>query len=301
MSKILIVGSKGFIGSNCYHSFRGRSEENTVFGADVVVDYNDPCYFQIDALNFDFKELFRTHKFDYCINCAGAASVPDSFINPARDFALNVNLVVHLLNAIREGAPSCVLIQMSSAAVYGNPVTLPVPETQDLKPLSPYGYHKKEAEELCGMYSQHFNVRSVIFRIFSAYGEGLTKQLFWDLYKKSKKGEDLVLFGTGNETRDFIHIDDIVQGVQVVMNHPDLDHAIINMGNGIEITIKEAAEKLMNALGVERKLIFNGKTREGDPLYWKADIGYFEKLGYKQKIAFDEGVLRYSKWVKDQQ
>ncbi|HEY9195698.1 MAG TPA: SDR family oxidoreductase [Mucilaginibacter sp.] len=232
--KILILGSKGFIGAACYSYFKSLDRINA-FGADVVAEYDDANYFLIDGSNNDFREIFSNHQFDYCINCAGAASVPDSFKNPLRDYLLNVQHVVHILNAIKDESPSCKLIQLSSAAVYGNPQVLPIKEDHPLKPMSPYGVHKKQAEELCWLYHEQYDVNCTILRLFSAYGANLKKQLFWDLYKKSQAGTDLTLFGTGNETREFIHVSDIVNAISQVITNTGPGFNIINVANSNNI------------------------------------------------------------------
>ena len=106
MTSILIIGSKGFIGGHAYHYFSSLSAEYDCVGCDVAVDYNDSRYFQVDGTNCDYTELFEQFKFDVCINCSGAASVPDSIIHPLRDFTLNVFNVVKILDAIKRYAPS---------------------------------------------------------------------------------------------------------------------------------------------------------------------------------------------------
>ena len=298
--KIIIIGSKGFIGSHCY-SYFSELPGIEAYGADVVVDYNDPNYFLIDATNADFSKVFSAHRFDWCINCAGAASVPESFINPERDYLLNVHHVVLLLNAIRSDGRGCRLIQLSSAAVYGNPKMLPVSEFSELSPLSPYGVHKKQAEELCRLFFEHFGVRSTVLRIFSAFGNGLRKQLFWDLFKKTGMVGDVVLFGTGNETREFIHVSDIVNAIFVIMQADEPCFRQINVANANPVTIKDAAAVFFRYMNFGGDIQFNGKNRVGDPLYWQADTALLNKLGYRQQISFEEGIQSYCKWLKEKE
>lgn len=298
--RLLILGSKGFIGSHCYSLFKNKKQFE-VFGADVVADYNDPNYTIIDASNADFKMLFATNKFDYCINCSGASSVPDSFVNPSRDYLLNVHHVVLILNAIKELTPTCKFIQLSSAAVYGNPQVLPIKEEHQLTPISPYGLHKKQAEEICMMYNTHFNITTSVMRIFSAYGNGLKKQLFWDLYLKSKEGSEIQLFGTGNETRSFIHVIDIVNAIQAIVNHPNKGFQVYNVAALNSLSIADAAEVFLAKLGYNGSIKFNGAVRAGDPLYWQADIEKLVTLGYKQTISFDKGASNYAKWLSEKE
>ena len=132
--KILIIGSKGFIGQHLRRFLISRNEE--VWGADVVADYVHPeQYFVIDASNADFHALFAEIQFDLCINCSGAASVPDSLQHPLRDYNLNTANVFKLLDAIRISQKNCKFLNLSSAAVYGNPETLPVAATARLTPF----------------------------------------------------------------------------------------------------------------------------------------------------------------------
>ncbi|NEU06801.1 SDR family oxidoreductase [Flavihumibacter sp. R14] len=298
--KVLIIGSKGFIGSAC-HSYFQHAQHCEVHGADVVAEYNDPNYYVIDGSNSDFKEIFKSQKFDWCINCAGAASVPDSFVNPARDYLLNVHLVMLLLTAIKENNSSCKFIQLSSAAVYGNPSPLPVKETAALEPLSPYGIHKRHAEELCELYHNFFGINIFILRIFSAYGPGLKKQLFWDLFKKSQINGDISLLGTGKETREFIFVSDIAAAIDTLINSAPTGFKIINIANSAAICIEEAAKTLLTNLNFKGNLTFNGVVRRGDPLHWHADTSLLKDLGYKQNIGFEEGINLYCKWLKERE
>lgn len=295
--KILVIGSKGFIGSACYSYFKNQPGYE-VYGADVMVEYDDPNYFLIDATNADFKKVFSNHQFNWCINCAGAASVPESFNNPERDYLLNVHHLVSILNAIKEGNSNCRLIQMSSAAVYGNPQIQPIKETHTLNPLSPYGIHKKQAEELCRLYHDYFGLSVHIFRVFSAYGVGLKKQLFWDLYKKSQSQDNIILFGTGTETREFVHVTDIVKAMSLFIAADKPGFSITNIANNNTITIATAAETFLTYIGFAGALSFTDTNRIGDPLYWQADNSQLLSMGYQQKVSFDDGINNYCKWLK---
>jgi UDP-glucose 4-epimerase len=297
MKKLLIIGSKGFIGQAAFAYFQ-RKEEWKVFGADVVVDYPAERYFLIDTTSSDFSTVFKAEDFDFCINCSGAASVPNSLRNPLRDYMLNTVNVFKMLSAIREFQPTCKFINLSSAAVYGNPVKLPIKETDDLLPLSPYGHHKMQAEMVCREFYELFDIASVNLRIFSAYGEGLKKQLFWDLHQKTKQsGTDISLFGTGAESRDFIYIQDLLQVFEVVMNNGAFKGDTINVANGIEVTIKEVAETFFSCYDTAYKPIFSKAVREGDPNNWVADISKLKDLGYNRQYTLKAGFKHFHKWV----
>ena len=295
IKKVLIIGSKGFIGSHLIKHLENK--KHLVFGADVMVDYTSENYFLVDATNADFHKIFEDQSFDWCINCSGAASVPDSLQNPARDFELNSHNVFKILSAIKEYSPLCRFLNLSSAAVYGNPEKLPVEESSTPNPMSPYGYHKQFSERICEEYNRFFKVPTCSLRIFSAYGEGLQKQLFWDLHKKVKSGNDIVLFGTGKETRDFIYIADLVELIEIVCEFADFKGEAINAANGIEITIEEVVTTFYKNYPNTVDFSFGGDPRKGDPSKWVADIKQIEKLGYRQKYSLKEGLKNYFNWL----
>lgn len=294
--KILVIGSKGFIGSHCVDYF---SKGNEVWGCDVVFDYNSPNYISIDAVDSDFLGIFEQRKYDVCINCSGAANVPFSLEKPFNDFKLNALNVFKLLEAIRKHAPNCKFITMSSAAVYGNPESLPIDETQKRMPVSPYGYHKAMAELACEEYSRFWSIQTCCLRIFSAYGPRLKKQLFWDLYHKIREQNEPTLWGTGRESRDFIYISDIVKIIELAISHSKFDGEVVNVANGKQITIAEVAETVRRVIGTEKMILFNGAERKGDPINWEANIDTLKSWGYKPCVNLEEGVKQYISWVKE--
>ena len=294
---ILIIGSKGFIGQHAVRHFSTQGHQVT--GADIVHDYNSPNYFLIDSSNADFQALFSSQPFDACINCSGAANVPESLQKPARDYELNAHNVFHMLNALRRHQPNCRFINLSSAAVYGNPQQLPVDEAHPLRPVSPYGYHKRFAEEMIHEFHQHYQLPALSLRIFSAYGEGLQKQFFWDLHQKARQGDTVELWGTGKESRDYIYIQDIMQVLDVVLARARFTGEALNVANGREVTIAHAATTFLAQYKPGTSLRFKGQTRPGDPLNWQADIAQIQALGYQQQFSLQQGLKQYAQWLKE--
>lgn len=294
--KILIVGSKGFIGSFLYNYF---STNHDCWSADVVSDYSNSKHFIIDESSSDFEELFELNQFDICVNCSGAASVPDSLVHPGRDFTLNTFNVFKILNAIRKFNACCKFINLSSAAVYGNPIRLPVKESDEPKPISPYGHHKLMAENICIEFSKIYDIKTCSIRIFSAYGDGLKKQLFFDLFKKISTSSKVELSGTGEETRDFIHIEDIAQIVEMVLFKAKFLGETINVANSIEVSIRQVVYLFTTILNWKGELIFNGELRQGDPLRWQADTSTILSFGYHQSVTLESGLHKYIQWANE--
>ena len=294
--KILIIGSNGFIGSHCVAHYTSK-------GFNVwVANLNEPTNsrsFKIERKNSDFSSVFQMQKFDVCINASGSANVGFSFENPSKDFELNVINVQKILIAIRDYNPKCKFINFSSAAVYGNPQTLPINENAVCKPLSPYGFHKLQSELLLAEYHKFFHLNTCSLRVFSAYGPRLKKQLFWDLYKKASQNHTVSLFGTGAETRDFIYIDDLMQIIDLVIEHSTFEGTVYNVASGIETKIAEAAALFINAYAPDKQILFSGETKVGDPNNWQADMEILKSYGYSANYSLNEGLKKYVKWLKE--
>jgi UDP-glucose 4-epimerase len=294
--KVLIIGSKGFIGASLALYLSNKLYE--VYECDVVVDYNKTNYMVIDVTNSDFHSIFSEHTFDICINCSGAASVPDSIVHPLRDYNLNTYNVFKMLDAIRLYQPKCKFINLSSAAIYGNPPTLPVMENFVPSPISPYGIHKVQAETICKEFYDYYGIQNCSLRIFSAYGVGLTKQLLWDLNKKFSTSDVIELFGTGNESRDFINIKDLLIAIECCLQANKFEADVINIANGVEITVKQIVDIFKQHFAETKQVKFNGIVKAGDPLYWRADVTLLKSLGYLPTVAIEDGIAEYITWAK---
>lgn len=294
--KILIIGSEGFIGSHCVNHF--RSKQFDVWQADINAS-KEQNFYKIEKQNSDFSLPFKEHQFDLCINASGSAHVGFSFENPSKDFELNVVNVQKIVVAIRDYNPDCKFINFSSAAVYGNPQTLPISENSSCKPLSPYGFHKLQSELLLTEYHNFFGLQTCSLRVFSAYGPRLKKQLFWDLYQKTLQNDVVSLFGTGNETRDFIYIHDLLQIIDLVINHSSFNGAIYNVASQVETSIAEAAQLFVNAFSPEKKIVFNGELKIGDPNNWVADMKILQGYGFKPQFNLHLGIKQYTQWLKE--
>lgn len=295
--KVLVIGSKGFIGAAVASIFRQRMAYE-VMECDVAVDYDKKDYFLIDATNADYHALFRDFEFDACINCSGAANVGDSLVNPLRDYTLNTYNVFKMLDAIRIYQPGCKFINLSSAAVYGNPSQLPVKEITNTQPVSPYGMHKLQAEAIGAEFFSYFGIRNCSLRIFSAYGPGLKKQLFWDIYKKASAFEVIELFGTGRESRDFIYIDDLVQAIHCCLRNARFEAEVINIANGKEISVEYAVTQFLSNFPGRKEVYFSKSVKQGDPLYWEADISLLQGMGYQPAYSLADGLQNYYSWIR---
>ena len=293
---ILIIGAKGFIGSHLAEFYRSRNHR--VISCDIK-DLKEADYFAVDKYNSDFHPVFTSYQIDACVFAGGNGSVPFSIENPEIDFQLNTHTVDSVLVAMRKHSPECRFIHISSAAVYGSPSKLPIDENETVKPLSPYGWHKYLSECLCRKYHSLYGMRTSSIRVFSVFGERLRKQLFWDIFQKIKKSRDILLFGSGKESRDFIYISDLVQAIDCVLRNGAFKAEAVNVASGEEITIRTAATAFCRLYDPALRVSFTNEVKPGDPSNWWADISRLRGLGFHPSVSLEQGLGNYVKWLKE--
>lgn len=303
MKRMVITGVNGFIGRNAREYFENEYDITGIDLAAKSCEENSKITYYQCNMSKDAQELsniFTDVQPDVILHCAGSANVGASVVNPMADLDGNLHSLYQLLLALKSFEKKPKIIFLSSAAVYGNPKQLPITETAELAPISPYGIHKLMCEELCHYYNRVHGYKARFIRIFSCYGKGIRKQILWDMYQKYENAGKIGLFGTGEESRDFIHVSDIMQSIRLILQY-DGPEEVFNVANGEEVTIKELADTYAAKLGENSDIIsFNGETKVGDPNNWRADISLMKKLGYRKTVDIETGIGEYVNWVKEQ-
>jgi UDP-glucose 4-epimerase len=302
MRNILITGSNGFIGRSLVNYFLDKGDY--VIGIDISsgsenkIDLKRYQFFCFELPSSELKSILERFLPEIIIHAAGSSSVPDSIINPEIDFQKSIVSLHSILEGARKFSANSLIVFTSSAAVYGNVNELPISEDSQINPISPYGYHKYLCELLLDEYYKIYSIKSSILRLYSIYSHGLKNRIFWDVCLKAKESKTITLFGTGDETRDYIHIKDFLQVVSLIIEKGEHNASRYNVANGIEVSTKELATKLITNLGKGNELNFNEIVREGDPIRWVADLQKVKKLGYKQTLSINEGLHQYADWFK---
>jgi UDP-glucose 4-epimerase len=298
-SKILITGVSGFIGRHAARFFNRRGAE--VYGVDSNPEEGAPMadltgYARMRLPSQDLGNLLARVRPVLMVHCAGRASVPLSVKDPRTDFLNGPVLTWEVLDAIRLNAPECAFLFLSSAAVYGCPEKLPVSEACAPKPISPYGAHKWQSEMICAEFANLFGLRTASARIFSAYGPGLRRQVLWDLCHKAISMGQIEAQGTGEESRDFIHVRDLCEGLAILAERAPLAGEVYNFGSGVETKIRMVAEIIVGQLDWDCAINFDGRIPAGSPLNWQADITALNNLGYKPRLNISEGIKTFVEW-----
>lgn len=296
--RLLVIGSEGFIGRHLVQHFAASHE---VWMADIL-DTDKDRYHRISADDPDYYKIFRLVSFDICINASGSAQVRNSFTDPLNDFRKNTANVLLMLEAIRLHNPSCKFINFSSAAVYGFNDTELLTENAPPNPASPYGHHKLMAEQICLEYHQIHKLATCSTRLFSVYGEGQRNLLFWDIWNKYLANkEEISLFGSGMEERDYIYIKDLCAALELIIEQHPFDGSTINVANSKGISIRTAAETFFSILQPSMKISFSGQAKKGDPTHLVSDNSKLAALGYQPRFSFKQGMENYISWLKENQ
>jgi UDP-glucose 4-epimerase len=280
---VLVTGAQGFLGG--YVMAEGRRR-----GLDVV-DFG-PARLPSSDVAARIHQVLPVG----VIHLAGPSSVGASIQSPHEDFVGIVDGTACLLDALRKHAPGARVVLASSAAVYGEPASLPVNEGAPPRPLSPYGYHKLMAEMLVEEASRVRGTWAAVARIFSGYGPGLRRQVVFDLAVQALRGEDIVIDGTGDESRDFVHGRDVAGALVALLESAPGQAERYNVATGTESTIGDLAA-LVSRLSHGRPVHVTGHGRAGDPKRWCADVHALGALGFVPRTNLEDGVREILTWL----
>ncbi|MBP2030121.1 UDP-glucose 4-epimerase [Methanohalophilus levihalophilus] len=297
MESILITGGLGQVGSYLTDYFE---KENNV----TVLDNGSfPCRETVpegvELVWGDINDKIVSKLIsntDIIIHTAAQVSVPNSMKEPAFDATNNILGTLNLLEASRR-AKIKRFIYFSSAAVYGNPVELPIGETHPQNPESPYGVSKLAGEKYAMMYHRSYGLPVVSIRPFNIYSprqdpsnpySGVISK-FMDCAREEKAP---LIFGTGEQTRDFISVHDIVRIVDLAIQKDEAVGKVLNAGSGSSTTVNELASIIRELFKSDIQPQYE-EERTGDILHSVANITEASRLGFEPKMSLKEGLAEF--------
>lgn len=296
--RVLVTGGAGFIGSHLVKALVSRG-----FSVRVLDDLSrgslrslDPVLDSIEFVRGDVRDggvvAGLVRGVDVVVHLAALVDAFESLSNPRLYSDVNVGGTLNL--CIASGNVKT-FVYASSAAVYGEPVEVPVREDHPLNPINPYGASKVAGEAYVKTYSNIHGYRPVILRIFNVYGPGQTKSyagVIEEFRRRLTTGEPLLIHGDGLQKRDFISIWDAVEAIVKAIEVEEAQGAY-NIGSGKAITIRELAKLMARIAGRKDVEIKYTKPRPGDIRVSQADLTKTEKeLKFKPKIELEEGLRK---------
>jgi UDP-glucuronate 4-epimerase len=310
MKKALVTGMSGFIASETARQLLQAGVE--VVGVDNMNDYYDPRLKQhrLDQLarefSFEFHKLdiensdalenvFRSHRFDCVFNLAARAGVRYSLVDPKVYFTTNMMGTLNLLELMRKYSVPKIVLASTSSLYAGE--SLPFSEEAPVnRPISPYAASKKAAEQICYTYGYHFGLDCTVVRYFTVYGPaGRPDMSVFRFIKWVDEGQPLIIYGDGEQSRDFTFVEDIARGT--VAAAKPFGYEIINLGGGKQpVTLKQIVRWIEEGLGKTAKLVHK-PAQKADLTDTQANIDKAKRLlGWTPEIEVREGLRRTIAW-----
>ena len=314
--QILVTGGAGFIGGHLAESFLSDGHDVTVLDnfepfyavgikrhtLDVhreVAEGEDAEYRFVEGDVRDPKAVQDiVADADVVVHQAAQAGVRESVDNPQTVTDINVNGTVNLLEASKEADVKRVILA-SSSSVYGKPRSLPYEEDHTTEPVSPYGVTKLTQEHMARVYTELYGLPTVCLRYFTVYGPRMRPNMaISNFVSRCVNGEPPVIYGDGQQTRDFTYVADVVDANRTLLDSDAADGDVLNIGSSDNISIQELAETVRDQLAPELKIAYES-AREADAEHTHASVKRAGKLiGYEPSRTITEGVGEFIEWYQ---
>ena len=305
--EILITGGAGFIGSHILAQLQGRRDMDVVVFDNLSSGFKEHVPAGMELVEGDVCDeaavdaLFADHHFDAVVHLAAQTMVPTSVEQPVLDCRINLEGVLHVLEACRTHGTGHILFS-SSAAVYGDNLHIPLKETERLVPTSPYGITKMTTEHYLRAYHELYGMDATVFRFANVYGErqgekgeGGVVSIFCKLLSQR---QGITVFGDGNQTRDFVYAGDIAQAI--IRALPLKGYHTMNVSTGQETSINDLIRSFEKAVGYTVPVQYTA-PRTGDILRSVlSNEALKRELGFVPEMDLEEGIRRTYDWYRSQ-
>jgi UDP-glucose 4-epimerase len=293
----LITGAAGFLGSALAnqlaregHQVRGLDDLSTGDPQALAPD----VHFTRGDVNDRPKLWTLLQEVDCVYHLAARVSVQESVLYPREYNAVNVGGTVSLMEAMRDVGVRRV-VHVSSGAIYGDQAKQPLSESMQPNPRSPYAVSKLAAEYYVNTIGDLWNIETVSLRVFNAFGPGQHlppshPPVVPYFLRQALHGGSLIVHADGNQTRDYVYVDDVVSALVAASTAPNLDGLVINVGSGRQTSVRGLVKAVLEVTGTEGDVIYNPKTTPGVSLMC-ADLTLAgQKLNYKPSISLEDGL-----------
>jgi UDP-glucose 4-epimerase len=304
MSKILVTGGAGFIGSTLVDKLINEGNEVVVIDdlSSGKKDYVNPQakFYKIDICSDKIAKIFKEEKFDFVYHLAAQIDVRKSVADPEFDNKINVLGGINIIENCRANKIKKIIMASTGGAIYGEAEEIPTTESSPTYPVSPYGIHKLTLEKYLNYYYQVYGLNYTVLRFANVYGprqfKGGEAGVIAIFIDNAVKGLESLQFGDGLQTRDFVYVDDVVNGLFAALN---IDcPSEINIGSEIETTLLDIRHDIEKALGEPMK-VKEMPPKEGEQR--RSCLSYVRAkavLNWEPQIKLEEGIKRTITWAK---
>jgi UDP-glucose 4-epimerase len=314
--RIAVTGGAGFIGGHLAETFVREGHDVTVLDnfrpfynigikehnveqARTAAEQSDGSYELVegDVRDSDPVESVVNPP-DVVFHQAAQAGVRASAEQPREITEINVMGTLSILDAARHSDTERVVIAGSSS-VYGKSNYLPYDEDHPTTPVSPYGVSKLSTDHYARVYHELYDLSTVVLRYFTVYGPRMRPNMaISNFVSRCTKGKSPVVFGDGSQTRDFTHIDDVVQANETLLGTDAADGEVLNVGSTDNIAILDLAETIRDEVNPDIGIKF-GDRHDADAEHTHADISKArELLGYEPNTSIRDGVAEFVEWYQ---
>ncbi len=299
---ILVTGGAGFIGSHIVDKLIENTHDVIILDNLTTGNKNNinpkAEFVNADIRDKDLNEKINFKDVEVIIHQAAQINVRSSVENPMHDANINVLGTINILEMMRKYDINKIVFASSGGAVYGEPNYLPVDEDHPITPLSPYGLSKYVGEEYIKLYNRLYGIEYAILRYSNVYGERQDPRgeagvisIFID---KMLKNQSPIIFGDGNQTRDFVYVGDVAKANLMALNWKN---EVVNIGTGKETSVNELYKIIANELNYKNEPIYD-KPREGEVYRIFLDIKKAQNLGWIPDVDLKEGIKKVINWMR---
>lgn len=307
--RLLITGGCGFIGANlCEYllskgGFELRVLDNLSTGRQEYLEYvQRHAGGKVELIHGDVRDRAIVDEavkgVDAVVHLAAKTSVVDSLKDPEEVFQVNVMGTVNLLEACRRHGVGRFVFASSNAAV--GEQEPPIDERKVPAPISPYGASKLAGEALCSAYFGSYGIKAIVLRFANVYGpySDHKTSVVTKFIRQAKNGEPLVIYGDGSQTRDFVHVRDICQAIELALDYEPTGAGdlVFQIGSGVETSLLQLVDQLSHIAqesGFQSPPVKFEHARPGEIRRNFSDIRRAqERLGYSPQIGVEEGLRR---------
>ena len=305
MSKVLVTGGAGFIGSNLARLLLDEGREVTVYD-DLSSGYrrNVGALPRARFVEGDVRDAERLTEAmrgaDTVFHLAASVGNTRSIEHPVDDSEINVIGTLRVLEAARSLGVRKVVFS-SSAGIFGELKFLPIREDHPVEPDSPYGASKLAAEKMCLAYAKLYELEAIALRYFNVYGINQRYDAYGNCIPifahRMLRGETVTIFGDGEQTRDFVNVRDVARANLLASEARGVSGAF-NVASATSITINRLVGLMSEASGLRPEVVY-GPPRKGDVRHSRADItAAHASLGFEPSVGMTEGLAEYMMWAK---